>query len=468
MVLILASGLLSPGALRAQEEFDIAGTWLGTLSVPGQELRIVFNIASVDGGLTATMDSPDQGATGIPTERVTFENGTLVIEVPAVPGGGRYQGSVSGDGQSIEGSWSQGTASIPVVLRKVDDVETPARPQEPAEPYPYLAEAVTYENPAADLTLSGTLTLPEGLRPFPAVVLVTGSGPQDRNETVMGHRPFLILADHLTREGIAVLRYDDRGVGESTGDFGAATSKDFASDALAGVRYLKARSEIDPGRIGLIGHSEGGLIAPLVAAESDEVAFIVLLAGPGITGEEIILLQSELIGRAQGLSDEQISRNLKAQGMIFELVTGTDNPASVRDEVRQILVDLLEAMSEEERQAAGFTEAAIPAQLAQVTSRWMHFFLTYDPVPTLQRVTVPVLAINGEKDLQVPPGPNLAAIESALRRGANPDFETAELAGLNHLFQTAETGAPSEYSRIEETMAPVALTTVSAWILARF
>ena len=209
-------------------------------------------------------------------------------------------------------------------------------------------------------------------------------------------------------------------------------------------------------------------MAPMVASEPDEVAFIVLLAAPGITGEQIILLQSELIARAEGLSEEQIARNLDAQRAIFELVKGTDNPASVRDEVRQVLVDFLEAMTEEQRRAAGFAEAAIPAQLAQVTSRWVHFFLTYDPAPALERVSVPVLAISGEKDLQVPPGPNLKAIDDALRRGGNPDFETIELAGLNHLLQTAGSGSPSEYSRIEETMAPVALTTISDWILARF
>ena len=310
------------------------------------------------------------------------------------------------------------------------------------------------------MTLAGTLTLPDGAGPFPAAILITGSGPQNRNEELLGHKPFLVLADHLTREGVAVLRYDDRGIAESTGDFTTATSEDFAADASAAVDYLKTRADIDVSQMGLVGHSEGALIAPIVATQRADVGYIVLMAGPGVTGAEIILEQSALIARASGAGGDAISRQQEAQKSWMKIAMSELPQEEAQKQLRQNLRERFAEMSEE-----GFSEEMIEGQVAQTSSPWMRFFLTYDPRPTLRKVSCPILAINGEKDLQVPPYQNLPEIRTALKEGGNTNFEIVEMEGLNHLFQTAETGAPSEYAQIEETFSPKALRVISDWIL---
>ena len=284
----------------------------------------------------------------------------------------------------------------------------------------------------------------------------------------MGHKPFLVLSDHFTRRGIAVLRYDDRGVGESQGDFATATSPDFATDALAGVRYLASRPEVDGALVGIAGHSEGGLIAPIAATDSPDVGFIVLMAGPGTTGEQILYAQIELIARAGGSSDEEIKKSLSDQEKIFALLK--DGEADTKERVAQELRSQLDSLTEEERKAAGVPEgesldAVIEQQTTQITSPWFRYFLTYDPVPTLERVKQPVLAITGAKDLQVPSEVNLEAIRQALERGGNKNFEVVEMPGLNHLFQEADTGSPSEYAQIEQTFSPDAMEKIADWVL---
>ncbi|MDQ1274798.1 MAG: uncharacterized protein QG610_370, partial [Euryarchaeota archaeon] len=328
-----------------------------------------------------------------------------------------------------------------------------------------------YENKEAGIRLAGTLTLPQSEGPFPAVILISGSGQQNRDEEILGHRPFLVLSDYLTRRGIAVLRVDDRGVGGSTGDFSQATTEDFARDVLAGIDCLKSREDIDSTRIGLIGHSEGGLIAPIVASSSSDVAFIVMMAGPGITGEEILYLQSDLIFRAEGVDNETIARNNALMKSIYSVIKEEQNDDIAAEKLQKLIMDEVANMSEEEKKNSGYSEEALEAQVnAQVQnliSPWMRSFLTYDPAPTLMKVTCPVLAINGEKDLQVPPEENLQAIEEALKAGGNRDYTVKELPGLNHLFQTAQTGSPSEYSKINETVSPVALELIGDWISER-
>ena len=266
---------------------DIEGTWMGNLKVPGGlELRIVFNISTnPDGSLKASMDSPDQGVSGIPVESVSYKDGNLNLDVKSI--GGSFEGIYKENNKTIEGEWKQAGSAFPLVLNRIEKAPDIHRKQDPIKPYPYTEEEVVYENKEAGIKLAGTLTLPQSGGPFPAVILITGSGPQNRNEEIMGHRPFLVLSDYLTRRGIAVLRVDDRGIGGSTGNFSQATTEDFAGDVLTGIEFLKNRKEIDPSRIGLIGHSEGGLIAPMVAVKSPDIAFIVLMAAPGVTGEEI-------------------------------------------------------------------------------------------------------------------------------------------------------------------------------------
>lgn len=465
LLLVLAPRPLGAQAAPAREAF--VGSWEGTLNAGAVQLRLVFHVSAGDeGALSATLDSPDQGAMGIPATAASVEGSTLTIGL--APLGAQYQGTLSGDGASLEGTFTQGGARLPLVLRRTTAATAATeRPQNPTGPLPYGALEVEVAHAAAGVTLSGTLTLPPGEGPFPAAVLVSGSGPQDRDETLMGHKPFLVLADHLTRAGIAVLRYDDRGVGASTGDFASATSEDFAGDALAAVAFLQARPDV--GAVGIVGHSEGGLVGPMAAARSDQVDYVVMLAGPGLTGGEIVQLQSGLIGRASGLSEELVQANLDTQRRLFDVVSSEPDPEAAAPRLRAILEASVAALPAGARQAMEAQGPdAIETQIRQLNSPWFRFFLRHDPRPTLERVRVPVLALNGELDLQVPAEANLLEVEAALARGGNRDVTTRLLPRLNHLFQTAQTGSPAEYAQISETMSPAALEAVSSWILQRF
>jgi len=305
------------------------------------------------------------------------------------------------------------------------------------------------------------LTLPYLKGPFPAALLISGSGAQDRDETALGHKPFLVLADYLTHRGIAILRVDDRGVGGSTGDFAQATSEDFAGDVLAGVEYLKSQKEIDPQKIGLIGHSEGGIIAPMVAAQSPpDVAFIVMMAGTGLNGEQVLYLQGALLARANGASEETIDKLGVLQERIYAVLKQEKDDDAAAEKLREIFADAQLQLSKEEKEKMLFGSFVKVIKIIP----WYRYLLTFDPRPTLMTVKCPVLAINGEKDLQVPPKENLYAIEEALKTGGNKDYTVKELPGLNHLFQTAETGAVSEYAEIEETISPTALKVIGDWI----
>ncbi|MFQ6115525.1 MAG: alpha/beta hydrolase family protein [bacterium] len=446
----------------------IEGIWQGVLKISGIELRIVFKIsATPERILKATLDSPDQGAKDIPVSKVTFEKDKLRIEAISI--GGVFEGKYQEKGPEIVGTWQQGGQTLPLNLKRVEKVPEVKRPQEPKKPYPYQEEEVKYENKTAGIKLAGTLTMPRSGRPFPAVLLISGSGPQDRNETVMAHKPFWVLADYLTRQGIAVLRVDDRGIGKSTGNFYEATSEDFASDALAGVAYLKSRKEINPYQIGLIGHSEGGIIAPMVATQSPDVTYIVLMAGTGLSGEQIMYLQKALILKALGASQELIDLDRKISEQIFTVVKEEKDKTVAEKKIREYFSQFWEALSDplkEEFKKFADPRTALDASLKMYLSPWFRFFLTYDPRPTLMKLSCPVLAINGELDLQVPPKENLGAIEEALKAGGNKHYTIKELPGLNHLFQTTKTGAPSEYAKIEETMSPVALKIIADWIKA--
>jgi hypothetical protein len=438
---------------------------MGNLTVPGGlELRIVFNISTnPDGSINASMDSPDQGVSGIPVESVSYKNGNLNLGVKSIPGS--FEGIYKENNKTIEGEWKQAGSVFPLVLNRIEKAPDTHREQDPVKPYPYTEEEVVYENKEAGVKLAGTLTLPQSEGPFPAVILITGSGQQNRNEEIAGHRPFLVLSDYLTRQGIAVLRVDDRGIGGSTGNVSQDTTEDFAGDVLTGVEYLKSRKEINPSRIGLIGHSEGGLIAPLVAVKSPDIAFIVLMAAPGVTGEEILYMQSERIARAEGASNETIAQNEALMRRMYSVVKEEKNNTAAEEELREILRTEIANISGQKTENSGHSEAVIDAQVTALTSPWMRFFLTYDPRPTLMKVKCPVLAITGEKDLQVPPEENLRAIDDALKAGGNKDYIVKELPGLNHLFQTAKTGSPSEYAKIEETISPDALEFIGNWIL---
>ncbi len=462
LVLTAVAGHFSVGTVKAAP--NLSGTWAGVLEMPGAELELVFHIASETEGIwSGTLDVPAQGAVGIPITEVRLDAEQVFFDVSLIAG--VYSGSFIPNG-AIEGIWEQSGLKIPLVLEKVvGELVGPNRPQEPKPPYQYSEVEVRYPNPEAGIELAGTLTLPPGNGPFPVVVLISGSGAQDRNEALAGHKPFHVLADYLTRRGIAVLRVDDRGVAESTGDFASATTLDFTDDVLAGVEYLKTRPEIDPARIGLIGHSEGGLIAPLAAKASSDVAFIVLMAGPGVNGEEIAYQQSDLLLRAAGAPQQVIDEQKAMQEALFAIAKTETDLNKAAEEMRSVMLAPYAGLSEEQFAALGDIEGAVAVQIGQLLSPWYQFFMTHDPLPTLREVTCPVLAINGSKDMQVPTEPNLSLIEKALEEGGNKNYTVLELPDLNHLFQTAPTGSLEEYYLIEETMSPAALEVMGDWLV---
>lgn len=464
-LLVLTIVTMPFGVANAQATPDLAGIWAGALELPGAELEMIFRVASeADGVWSATLDVPAQGATGIPVTEVRQDGETIIFDVALIAG--IYSGQLNSDGTALEGIWEQSGMQIPLTLQKtLEELAGPNRPQEPKPPYPYSEVDVKYPNHKAGIELAGTLTVPEGDGPHPVVILISGSGAQNRDEELMGHKPFHVLADYLTRRGIAVLRFDDRGVGESTGNFATATTLDFTDDVLAGVEFLKTRPEIDPARIGLIGHSEGGLVAPMAANATSDVAFIVLMAGPAVNGEQISLLQTDLILRASGASEEDIAEQRALLEALFELARNVEDMEQTAAAMRDVLMASFETLSEEELAALGDVETAIAVQISQLLSPWYQFFMTYDPMPALKDVTCPVLAINGSKDLQVPAQLNLSLIEQALQEGGNKNYTVLELADLNHLFQTAQTGSPDEYYLIEETMSPVALEVMGDWLV---
>jgi pimeloyl-ACP methyl ester carboxylesterase len=450
----------SPGTAQKQ----VAGNWLGVLEVSGLKLRILLKITqAADGKLSAKFDSVDQGVKDLPIDSISAEDG--VVKFVAPPLSLSFEGKLNDDGSEIAGQLKQGPTSFPVTFKRTEKPPTLERPQDPQKPYPYSEEEVSYENTADKVKLSGTLTLPSSKEKVPAVILITGSGPQDRNETIMGHRPFLVLSDHLTRHGIAVLRVDDRGMGGSSAGSPKATSANFAQDVLAGIAFLKGRTEIDSGKIGLIGHSEGGMIGPMVAAQSKDVAFVVMMAGMGQTGADVILAQGDLLQRAAGANPQTIVLIRKMFEKIFAILKTEKDNVIAEKNIREMVANETASLNETQKTTMEPVLRTINAQMVLYVSDWFRFFIGFDPGPTLARVHVPVLSIVGDKDLQVPPKENAALIEAALKKGGNKNFSVIILPGLNHLFQTAKTGLPTEYGQIEETISPAALNIMSDWIV---
>lgn len=460
MILIF---LCTLGLAKAQ---DFTGDWSGELSVQGMKLPLVMHIIQNDHVFVTTMDSPMQGAKGIPTGSTTIHKDSITVTIPAI--GAMYRAKMVNG--KLSGTFNQSGMSIPLELSKGADAVTINRPQEPKPPFPYTVVEVSFKNPKANnISLAGTLTLPAGVKNPPVAIMITGSGGQNRDEELLGHKPFLVIADHLTKNGIAVLRYDDRGVAKSESYIPEGqkdnTSYDFADDASAALDYLLTREDvIDPKKIGYIGHSEGGLIAPMVAAKRKDVAFCILLAGPGVDGKEILLTQSRRSGELSGASTEFLDINESYSEQIYDLVI-----ASTPDQLEEKLKVVLNGMKEKLPEAGkALDEKAINAQIKAITTDWMKAFLSIEPSDYLSKVKCPVLAINGEKDFQVLPDINLKGIEAGLKKAGNKDVTIKSLPDLNHLFQHAETGAFEEYAKIEETFAPEALEIMTTWLKKRF
>jgi len=431
---------------------NIKGIWQGTLKYPGLELRIAFKFSVMpDGTLQANMLRPDENELEIPANSIVFEYPDLRLEFASV--NSSFEGQVK-EG-TIEGQWKQGKWLQPLILKQVSEIAKLDRPQTPVPPYPYNQEDVSFANRKANVELAGTLTWPREERPCPAAILIPGCGAHGRDYTILGHRPFLVLSDYLTRRGIAVLRFDGRGVGASKGDRSQATSEDYAQDVIAGINFLKARKEINPRLIGLVGHSEGGIIASLIAARLPEVAYIIMMGSPGLPGEEYNYQYEESMSRALGLSEEAIAAKRVFQERVLAVVLHEEDNSAAEEEIVKIYQEFDLQIPEDRRMIA----------IKRFLSPWFRFSIAHDPGATLMTVRCPVLAVIGEKDVHVPPDRNIQTIRRALEAGDSEDYRVEELPGLNHFLQTAETGTPVEYGKIKETISPIVLELIGNWIL---
>ena len=445
---------------------DLTGSWYGTLNIQGTKLPIVFHVKSNEQGFTSTMDSPSQGAMGIPTDKTSIDGKNITIE--AAKFGMVYKGTYQADSNLLKGNFTQGPMSLPLTFSRTKEakaiVKPVIRPQDPTD-FPYKQEEVSFSNPKGGNQLSGTLTIPNTGKVTKIVVLISGSGPQNRNEEIAqyNHRPFLVWSDWLTRNGIAVLRYDDRGVGKSTGVFNNSTSADFADDAEAAVDYIKSRADLNKLSIGLVGHSEGGMIAPMVASRNSNVKFIVLLAGPGIPISKLLVQQNKDIMRLAGAPDNAVDAAATLNEKIYAAVINDKNLAN--EEFKSKMSTFLTA-------ELNGNQAGSPADIAQqvktitnqVSGTWYRYFLAFDPAVYLSKLKSPVLAVNGTLDAQVASEPNLNGIKESLSKAGHKHFEIVPLEGLNHLLQKSTTGSPNEYGEISETVNPIALQKVSDWI----
>ena len=449
--IILFIVILTTSIVFSQE---ISGPWYGALQVQGTQLPLVFNISKTGNIYTSTMDSPNQKAFGIPVTTTIFENSILKIAIPNAMI--EYEG-VLGNDNIIVGNFKQrGTIFLINLSKKKVEKIIVIRPQTPVKPYPYISEDITFENKKDGVTLAGTLTLPKKEGKFPVVVLISGSGQQNRDEEMLNHKPFLVLSDYLTKNGIAVLRFDDRGTADSKGDFKTATTQDFANDVKAAVQYLQSRKEINTKHIGLIGHSEGGVIAPMVAKDNKDINFIILLAGTGVRGDKLMLLQKEEVERLAGVSEIEILKGQKVLGGAYKIIIDSDiNDEKLNEKITNYL-------SEQYKNENKPDELKIITQL--LTNVWLQNFIKIDPETSLEKVKCPVLALNGDKDIQVSAKVNIEAIEKALAKGGNKKVTTKILPNLNHLFQECNTGSVEEYSKIEQTLSPITLQEILNWI----
>lgn len=438
---------------------EIIGSWTGELEVPGAKLPVIFNIKQNGSGITATMDSPMQGAKDIPVTTAAFEKNELSLISSNMHF--RFKGILN-SGQ-IDGKFSQGQMDLPLILRKMKGGESVLkRPQTPQPPFNYIIEEVTFTNPADKNTLAGTLTTPANKRDFPVVVLISGSGQQNRDSEIFGHKEFWVIADDFAKKGIGVLRVDDRGTGGSNGATRTMTTENFAGDTECAVEFLAQKGYSN---IGLIGHSEGGIIAPMVASKNPKVKFIISMAGPGIPTDELLLLQTGAISKASGSSEAEIKSNEELNKKIYALLkdySGTD----LKNEVKKVLTAELKKKPED-----GLSDSEIEKiaedESAKTTIPWMVYFMKINPDLYWSKLKIPVLALNGSKDLQVIPKENLAGIKASLEKAKNKNFEVIEFPNLNHLFQEATTGSVEEYAQIEQTISPQVLDKMSSWILKK-
>lgn len=453
--ILLFSLFVSFQSLFSQE---IQGSWEGSLSIQGTQLPLIFNIQKNGDLYQTTLDSPMQGAKGIPIAETTFANNELQIAAPNL----NLKFSGHFNGTSIEGTFVQNGGSIPLVFtRKLNDTPALKRPQEPKPPFDYPIEEVVFVNPKDKNTLAGTLTLPKNKKDFPVVILITGSGTQNRDSEIFGHKPFAVIANDFAQKGIGVLRLDDRGVGGSSKGTTEDTSASFATDIATAVDFLSAKGFKN---IGLIGHSEGGMIAPMVAAQNTKVQFVISLAGPGIPIDQMMLLQSQSIAKSQGATTTQIEASTAFNKKVYAFITGY-NGSNLKADFQPYIKEEFIKRSQNQGLTETQIDDIVTQQTLSVTNPWYVYFIKFNPDLYWSKLKIPVLALNGSLDLQVKATENLAGIEASLAKAGNKKATIKELPGLNHLFQEAKTVSTAEYSTNEQTIAPIALNIMSKWIL---
>jgi len=442
---------------------DISGDWSGETKRGDKLITFVFKIEQEDSKYSSTMSVPTFRVSGVKPSATTFTNGKLIIDGSNV--GMSYVGVFNNEAQQFEGTYKEGGIELVLNLKKgAVKIADSRRPQEPVKPYPYYEEEVVFKNREANVSFAGTLTLPNKNGKFPVVILISGSGPQDRDESFMGHKPFLVLSDHLTKQGIGVLRFDDRGHGKSTGDFGKATTEDFSKDVLSAIAYLKTRKEVDVKNIGLIGHSEGGIIAPLAANNSKYISFMVLLASTGISGAELSVMQSKTLRQFPVKDEVAYEKNTRKA---IAIVTSNKSELEIKNELTTHYNDFLRPILTSLNVPEKNINAFIDNQLKTSLKPWSRYFLQYNPADEIEKLQIPVLSLNGRKDTQVNAKINQEGIRKALIKGKNKDYKIVELENLNHFFQECETGKMDEYRKIEQTFSPIALIEISNWILKR-
>ncbi len=445
-VFILAA-LLFASFFQAQ---NIEGSWKGELEFQGIKLPLILNIKKNGSVYSSTMDSPKQGAKDIPVDKTDFISNELSFEQKML--GATYKGKLTNG--KIEGIFSQNGMQLPLTFTpNTGNGSAVNRPQTPKPPFTYHTEDITFQNPVDKNTLAGTIAQPENFdKNKPILILITGSGTQNRDEELFEHKPFAVIADDFAKKGIATLRLDDRGIGGSSKGSENDTTYNFATDINTAVDYLVSKGYKN---IGLLGHSEGGMIAPMVATMNSKVTFLVLMAGPGTPIDQLLIQQNERAGKLAGQSDLQIIQNEKINSEIYRFIKNYSGNNYDKD-----LKDFLT-----KNFAGQLGENAIQNIQKQTSSPWFRYFIKFNPDQYLSKIKIPVLALNGSLDFQVSSKENLEAISKSLKKAGNPDFKTQELPGLNHLFQEAKTGAFTEYAEIEQTISPSALNTMTRWIL---
>jgi uncharacterized protein len=463
-IILTISLLIITQVAAAQSSF--VGTWEGKLNA-GIELRLVFRVVQGENGnFAGLLDCPDQGLKDVKASKLLVTADSMIFGIDQFRA--TYRGKLDND-STVTGIFFQGV-SIPMKFKKIKKVREIVRAQTPVGPFPYQIEDLLYTNSDGSISYGATITIPNGTGPFPAVLLLTGSGQQNRDEEVAGHKPFAVIADHLTRNGFIVLRVDDRGMGKTTGDPRSSTSRDFADDAIVSVNYLKSRKEVNQKKIGLIGHSEGGMLAQMVAAERNDISFVVMLAAPGIAIKKLLYEQNEAILLKSGLPKEYVTAYLELYQSIIDTSMSSEDKTRRADIERVVETWISRTPAHVVRATTGIADESSKANFVnaftgQLTSPWFRYFVTYDPGPNLKKLDASVLAINGSEDVQVPPDSNLSGIETALRAGKSK-FIVKKLPGLNHLFQECKTCTIAEYTKLDQTISPILLDTMSQWLTA--